>query len=168
MANLSTAALLREARTRAGLTQSELAKAAGVAQSVISAYETGNRTPSLPMLRKLVEATGHDLVIDLTPRHLPAGSRLRRLRDNREAVIECAARHGARNVRVFGSSVRGDDTESSDIDLLVDLDEGVGLLDLIGLEDELTDLLGAKVEVVPASSLRPHVRRDALAEAATL
>jgi predicted nucleotidyltransferase/DNA-binding XRE family transcriptional regulator len=150
------------------MTQAQLAERAGVAQSVISAYETGRRAPSLPMLTKLIEATGHDLVIDVTRRGLPAGSRLRHLRRHRAAVIERAAQHGAHNLRIFGSTVRGEDTESSDIDLLVDLDTGVSLLDLIGLEDELTELLGTKVEIVPARALRPHVREEALAQAVAL
>lgn len=150
------------------MSQAELADRAQVAQSVISAYETGRREPSLPMLMKLVDATGHDLVIDLTRKGLPAGSRLRHLRHHRQAVIERSARRGAHNLRVFGSAARGEDTESSDIDLLVDLDESVSLLDLIGLEDELAELLGVKVEVVPASALRPHVRDAALAEALRL
>jgi predicted nucleotidyltransferase/DNA-binding XRE family transcriptional regulator len=162
------ASLLKRARDLAGMTQAQLADRAGVAQSVISAYETGRRAPSLPMLTKLIEATGHDLVIDLTRQGLPAGSRLRHLRRQRAAVIEHAERYGAHNVRIFGSTVRGEDTESSDIDLLVDLDEGVSLLDLIGLEDELTELLGSKVEIVPASALRPHVREEALAQAIAL
>lgn len=160
--------LLRKARDRAGLTQSELAERAGVAQSVISAYETGKRSPSLPMLAKLVEATGHGLVIELTTKRLPAGTRLGHLRRHRDEVISRAERYGIRNLRVFGSTARGEDTESSDIDLLADFDEGVSLLDVIGLEDELTELLGTKVEIVPATSLRPHVRGEALAEARPL
>ena len=53
--------LLREARRRAHLSQVELARRAGVAQSVVSAYESGTRQPSLPTLTRLVAATGLDL-----------------------------------------------------------------------------------------------------------
>lgn len=120
------------------------------------------------MLTKLIAATGHDLILDLTRKGLPSGSRLEHLRQHRQAVITRAAQHGAHNLRVFGSTARGDDVETSDIDLLADLDAGVSLLDLIGLEDELSDLLGVKVEVVPARALRPHVRASALAEALPL
>ncbi len=68
----------------------------------------------------------------------------------------------------FGSVARGDDSASSDVDLLVDIDEGVGLLDLIGLERELTELLGVDVDVVPADALKPHIRGRVESEAVPL
>jgi uncharacterized protein len=63
----SAGALLRDARTRAGLSQTELARLAGVAQSVVSAYESGRRQPSLSTLARLVAATGSELEITLVP-----------------------------------------------------------------------------------------------------
>jgi predicted nucleotidyltransferase/DNA-binding XRE family transcriptional regulator len=160
--------LLRDARQRARLTQAQLAERAGVAQPVISAYETGRREPSLPTLARLIGATGHDLVIDLSRRAMPAGSRLDHIRSHRDQVIACAEKRGIHNLRVFGSSARGEDTEGSDIDLLVDTSQGVSLLDLIGLENDLTELLGVEVEVAPMDGLKPHVRERALAEAVAL
>jgi predicted nucleotidyltransferase len=71
-------------------------------------------------------------------------------------------------VRVFGSVARGEDTGTSDIDLLVDLDDGVGLVSLAGLGRELTVLLGVKVEVVPAAALKPAIRDDVVSEAIAL
>lgn len=59
--------LLRDARTRAGLSQSELGRRAGVAQSVISAYEAGARQPALPTLAKLVRGAGFELDMTLRP-----------------------------------------------------------------------------------------------------
>ena len=92
----------------------------------------------------------------------------RRLRRHRRAVIETAARRGACNVRVFGSVARGEDSAASDVDLLVDLDEGVGVVSLAGLRRELVDLLDVDVDVVPAATLKPGVRDEVLAEAITL
>jgi len=65
-------ALLRQARTGAGLSQAELAARAGVTQSVISAYESGHRQPALGTLATLIEAAGYELVIDVRrqPRRL--------------------------------------------------------------------------------------------------
>ena len=165
--------LLKEYRERAGLSQTELARRADVAQSVISAYESDRREPGLAMLTKLVEAAGHELVIEARPspsmrRGLPDTPLGRRLRRRRRAVIETAASRGAHNVRVFGSVARGEETESSDVDLLVDLDKAVGLVALSGLERELGELLGVSVDVVPADSLKPKVRAEALAEAIPL
>jgi len=61
------AALLRQARKRAGLSQVELAARAGLTQSVISAYESGQRQPSIPALARLIEAAGFDLTLRLRP-----------------------------------------------------------------------------------------------------
>jgi predicted nucleotidyltransferase/DNA-binding XRE family transcriptional regulator len=165
--------MLREARQRARLSQTDLARRAGVAQPVISAYEADRREPSFRTLARLIEATGHQLAVELVP---PPRDRLglpdtrlgRRLRRHRRGVIECAARRGARNVRVFGSVARGEDTDASDVDLLVDVDDGVGVVGLAGLRRELTELLGVDVDVVPAVTLKPGVRADVMAEAIVL
>lgn len=158
---------------RAGLSQMELARRAGVAQSVISAYEADRREPGLAMLTKLVEAAGHELVIDVQPspnlrRGLPDSRLGRRLRRRRRSVIETAARRGASNVRVFGSVARGEDTEGSDLDLLVDLSDGVGLVALSAMSREIAEIVGADVDVVPADSLKPAMRDRVLAEAIPL
>jgi len=155
------------------LSQTELARRAGVAQSVISAYEADRREPGLGMLTKLIEAAGHELVVDARPsatlrRGIPDTRLGRRLRRRRRAVIDAATRRGGHNVRVFGSVARGEDTDDSDIDLLVDLDSGVGLVDLVGLGRELTELLGADVDVVPGDALKPGLRDRVLAEAIPL
>jgi predicted nucleotidyltransferase len=152
------------------MSQTDLARRAGIAQSVISTYESGRREPSLPTLTRLIEATGHELAI-ASPEHalgLPDTPLGRRLRQRRKAIIRAAEGRRAHNVRVFGSVARGEDVESSDVDLLVDLDEGVGLLDLIGLERELAELLGLDVDVVPAHSLKARMRERVLHEAVTL
>lgn len=165
--------VLREARTRSQLSQTDLARRSGVAQSVISAYESGRREPGVHTLARLVAATGHELALEVVPtpdRHLglPDSPLGRRLRRRRQVIIETAARRGARNVRVFGSVARGEDTADSDVDLLVDLDRGVGVVGLAGLRRELIALLGVGVDVVPADSLKPRIREEVLAEAIPL
>lgn len=75
----------------------------------------------------------------------------------RDAIVAAAERHGAGNVRVFGSVARGEDGPGSDVDLLVDPGDQMSLVDLARLEEELADLLGRPVDVVPARSLRPVV-----------
>lgn len=165
--------LLRDARRRARLSQTDLARRAGVAQSVISAYESDRREPGMTMLTKLIEATGHQLTLNVEPLPdrrfgLPDTPLGRRLRRNRRTVIELAERRGLRNARVFGSVARGEDREGSDIDVLVDVDDGVGLVAIAGLARELTDLLGVPVDVVPADSLKRTLRAEVLAEAVPL
>lgn len=90
------------------------------------------------------------------------------LRERRDAIRDLAARHGARAVRVFGSSVRGEDGEQSDIDLLVEFEDGRSLFDQVALRDELAELLGGPVDVVAEDALHWLLRRRILEEARPL
>lgn len=160
----SAGALLREARVKAGLTQAELAERANITQSVVSAYETGRRQPSLATLERLVRATGGQLEVSVRAardRHDPMGGALgRTLRRHRSEIEEVAAKHGVTNLRVFGSVARGEDTRDSDVDLLVDLPDGFSLFSVARFQRDLEELLGVRVEVVPASDLKPGVRAN--------
>ena len=165
--------MIREARQLARLSQTDLARRAGVAQSVISAYESDHREPGLRTLTKLIEASGHRLALELVPTPgrqlgLPDTRLGRRLRRHRRSVIAIAAGRGAHNLRVFGSVGRGEDTDTSDIDLLVDLDAGVGLVALAGLTRELTELLGVDVDVIPAGTLKAAIRNEVIADSVPL
>lgn len=86
----------------------------------------------------------------------------------RAAVLAIAEDAGASRVRLFGSVARGDDTEASDVDLLVTLAPGRTLLDLARLELSLESLLGRPVDVVTEATLRVEVREAALREAVPL
>jgi hypothetical protein len=86
----------------------------------------------------------------------------------REEVLRIAARHGARNVRIFGSVARGEARPDSDVDVLVELEPGRSLFDLGGLLIELQDLLGRRVDVVTEQGLRPRLRERVLREAVPL
>ena len=87
---------------------------------------------------------------------------------NREAILQVAVRHGARNVRVFGSVARGDDRPDSDVDLLVEMEADRSLLDLVGLGQELEALLQRKVDVLTEESLAPSIRQRIANEARAL
>jgi uncharacterized protein len=91
---------------------------------------------------------------------------LQTLRGRRAEIIDVAGRHGARNVRVFGSVARGDAGVASDLDLLVDLESGRTLLDLAAMERELSLLLGCRVDV--GTALAPRVRARVLPEVVVL
>jgi len=82
-------------------------------------------------------------------------------------MAEVLGRHGATNPLVFGSVARGDAGEDSDLDLLVELTPGAGneLLRVCGLGEELSELMGVRVDVVAASLLREEVSAAAIAEA---
>ena len=90
------------------------------------------------------------------------------LRSRREDILKIAAKHGACNVRIFGSVARGEAGENSDIDLLVELEPGRSLLDLAKLVVELEDLLNRKVDVVTEQGLYWLLRRRILTEARPL
>jgi predicted nucleotidyltransferase len=90
------------------------------------------------------------------------------LRARREAIAMIAARYGARDLRVFGSVVRGEADATSDVDFLVDLEPGRSLLDLGGLLMDLQDLLQCRVEVMTPATLKPRVRERVLSEATPL
>ena len=168
----SAGALLRTARERAGLSQAELAARAGVTQSVISVYESGHRQPALSTLAALVEASGSRLDIRVRRSASPLSGLVgpfgRRLRRNRVAVLRAAAAHGVTVRGVFGSVARGEDRPDSDVDLLVALRPGVGLFELGRLAAELEELLGTRVDLVPAADLKPGVRRNVFAELVAL
>lgn len=90
------------------------------------------------------------------------------LQEKREEILRIAARHGARNVRIFGSVARGEADETSDIDLLVELEPGRSLFDLGGLQFDLETLLGCHVDVVTERGLKARIRDRVLREAVAL
>lgn len=97
-----------------------------------------------------------------------AGTTLTDLRTRRTEIIELARARGASRVRVFGSVARGDDTDASDVDFLVDLEPDRSLFDLGGLLMDLQDLLQRNVDVVTERGLRPRVAQRVLADAVEL
>jgi predicted nucleotidyltransferase len=90
------------------------------------------------------------------------------LKDKREEVLRIASIHGARNVQVFGSVVRGEARPDSDVDILVTLEPGRSLLDIIAIKQDLEDFLHYKVDVVTEAALSPYIRDEVLKEAVSL
>ncbi len=86
----------------------------------------------------------------------------------REEILQIAARHGAHNVRVFGSVARGDAGPESDVDFLVDMEPGRSLFDLGGLVMDLKKLLGVEVDIATEKGLRSRIRERVLREAVVL
>lgn len=142
---------LRQARRRAGLTQAELARLVGTSQPTLSAYENGSKVPGEVVQRRLLRA------LDDRPSRL--------LDFYRDDVIAVCGRHGAHDVRVFGSVAVGEDTPDSDLDLLVRFGPTTSVFDHAALVDQLVELLGIDVDVVSEGGLRlpedAHILRDA-------
>jgi predicted nucleotidyltransferase len=142
---------IRVERRAVGLSQSQLARAAGVPQPNLSAYENGRRVPSPEVLERINRA----------PTVRPSA----RVMQHRDSIRALVAMHHAVAPRIFGSVARGDDEPGSDVDLLVEFTDEASLLDEIGLRLELADLLRVDVDVVAADSLNSPIRERVLREA---
>lgn len=90
------------------------------------------------------------------------------IKAHRTDLLALASRRGVTAVRVFGSMSRGDDTDSSDVDLLVTLAPGTSALALGGLLLDAQELLGRRVDIVTEASLHPALRERVLADAVPL
>jgi hypothetical protein len=91
-----------------------------------------------------------------------------RIKRNRKDILRLAKRYGVTGMRVFGSTVRGEDTPESDIDFLVEMEPGRSLFDLGGLLMDLENLLGCKVDLMTKNSLHWYIREKVLSEAKPL
>ena len=90
------------------------------------------------------------------------------LKEKRDEILNIASRYGARNVRVFGSIARGKGRRDSDLDVLVELEPGRSLLDIIAIKQDLEDLLNTKVDVVTEAAVSPYMRDQVLRQAISL
>lgn len=93
------------------------------------------------------------------------GARRELVEAKRDEICAVARRHCGRSVAVFGSVARGEESETSDIDFLVEFEAGSSLFDLLHLSEELEVLLGVPVDVVSAGGLKDrddHIRREAV------
>jgi uncharacterized protein len=77
-------------------------------------------------------------------------------------------RYPIREIGVFGSYVRGEQTEGSDLDIVVNLGEGIGLIELAGMQQDLSDALGVRVDLVVKDELKRRIGRQILSEAVML
>ncbi len=134
---MDVAQQVRDARSASGLTQRALAERCGIAQPHIARIESGKVVPTQATLEALLQAA-----------RPPARDVLARHRDDILAIV---LRHrGTGRVQVFGSVARGDDGPDSDIDLLVEFEEGADYFDLHAMQEELASLVGRTVDVLSA------------------
>ncbi len=142
---------IRVERRAVGLSQEQLAEAAGVPQPNLSAYENGRRVPFPEVLERINRA------LKVRPSA--------RVKQHWDVIRALVAKHHAVSPRIFGSVARGDDESGSDVDLLVEFTDEASLLDEIGLRLALADLLRVEVDVVAADSLHGRIRERVLREA---
>jgi hypothetical protein len=90
------------------------------------------------------------------------------IEEKRDDIVNIAAKHGARNIRLFGSVARGDDKPDSDVDILVDVGPTTSSWFPAGLILDLEQVLGRPVEIVTEKGLNPLIREHVLQEAVPL
>ena len=132
-------ALIRAARLDAGLSRVQLAQRAGLNESVLTQVESGARAVSDELLEVVLRAAGYRPSLPLAMQA--------------DKILACAESHGLSNLRVFGSSVRGEDDFDSDIDLLVTPLTSTDLFDLALFVDDVERLTGFPADVVSDSPL---------------
>jgi predicted nucleotidyltransferase/DNA-binding XRE family transcriptional regulator len=172
------AVLIRRARANAGLSQADLAERAGTSQPALARYETGTTIPTLPTLERLLSACGRQLqlrAVRTTEPPSPStsvrgqlGPQAQNLRRNRRRLHDAARGRGVRKLRVFGSLARGEETPTSDVDLLVNLEPDRTLLDLAAFRREAQEILGMPVDVATPDMLKQRIRVQVESEAVPL
>ena len=90
------------------------------------------------------------------------------IKNKRQDILRIAAEYGVQDIRVFGSVARGQSSADSDLDVLVKLNPGYSLLDLIAIKQDMEDLLGCGVDVVTEAAISPYIREEVLKEAVSL
>lgn len=93
---------------------------------------------------------------------------LETLRAHKDKIEHLAKLHGARNIRVFGSVARAEDTSDSDIDFLIDMEESRSLFDLIGFKQDIEAMFDRPADVLTERGISPYLRERILDEAVTL
>lgn len=142
----------------------DLATASGVSASTVTRIERGEVNPTVVMLERLLEAAGNQLDIIVSPRS--RRPTLDELRSHRKAIIGIVESFGASNVRVFGSVARGDSHDGSDVDLLIDVPAGTGLITIERIADAIEAVLPWRVDVVTSGAAHgrmAHIVDEAVA-----
>lgn len=164
--------LISEARLQSGLTQTELALRAGTSQATLSKYESGEAVPTLVTLERILAAAGATLELTTTssPRQLDVRRGVMALvQAKRKQIIEILAGFDMFNPAVFGSVARGEETETSDIDIMVDFDiRNRGLMPFLDAMDALQELFIPQIDLVPRAALAERVALHAQREAVPL
>lgn len=134
------------------MSQRELARAADVPQSTVATIESGRRQPSVAMLERLLDAAGFRLQTRLVNTIRPTDL----LERHRHEIAKVVARYPIAHVWVFGSVARGDDRPDSDLDLLIELKPKASVVDILGLDEDLSALLGCPVDIVTTTELESN------------
>ena len=171
MAQDPVALMLINARKSSRLTQAQVAERAGTSQSAVVRYEKGLQTPSVDTLRRLLKANGQELILDVkkSKKSAPKSELYKVVQANRGEIREILHALGARNIRIVGSVARGDDDESSDVDILIDIDKQRGnSFRAISSATKISKLVNRDVDVLPSWMCKKEVLKSVLSDAIPL
>lgn len=158
---------IAQARRAHGLSQAALASEISLDRTAVSKIESGQRGVSSLELERIARVLNRPIA-SFFAHEAPTDDPSQIVRKKRSAILRIARKHGARSIRIFGSSARGDATHESDIDFLVEMEPGRGLFEQAAMLLELQDLLGRDVDVVTVAGLRERIRDRVLGEAVPL
>ncbi len=151
---------LRAARQARGWSLRAAARRLGLSLRFLTELERGKATARLDKVMQALEGLGLD--IKIVERHKP-GMR-EQIGAHKPLLRTIATAHGVRSLSLFGSAARGDARPGSDLDFLVELENGRSLVDLVGVKHDLESLFGTPVDVFTRRSLKPAVLAAAKAD----
>ncbi|MCC6212815.1 MAG: nucleotidyltransferase domain-containing protein [Burkholderiales bacterium] len=154
------AATLRETRMARGWSLRAAAAQLGVSVRFLHELERGKASVRLDKLVQVLEGLG--LALKLAPRQ--AVDPRDEVRARKPLLKAIAAKHGVRSLALFGSAARGEAGAASDLDFLVEMEDGRSLVDLVGVKQDLEALFGRPVDAFTRASLKPGVRATAQAD----
>jgi len=160
---VDAALLVRSARERARLSARDLAARCGVSASTVTRIERGEINPTVAMLERLLDASGNELIVTVEPRRQPPT--IDAVRARRDEIVAAVGRFGGTNVRVFGSVARGTASDVSDVDLLIDVPAGTGLIGVEQITEAVASVVPWPVDVVTSGAARrrmAHVLDEAV------
>ena len=127
-----------------------LASASDVSTSTVTRIERGEINPTVQMLDRLLAASGNRLAVSVHPTgRRPSVAELRR---HRRKIVDVVSSFGGSNIRVFGSVARGEATDASDVDLLIDVPPGTGMFTVEEMAEALERLLPWKVDLLTSGA----------------
>ena len=145
---------VRAARTARGWSTRAAAERLGLSVRFLNELERGKATARLDKVMQALAGLGLELAV--VPKEAP-GSR-EQVMARKPLLKAIAAKHGVRELSLFGSAARGEAGAESDLDFLVELEEGRSLVDLVGVKQDLEALFGRRVDAFTRASVKPGVR----------